>query len=398
MARKVTTHPLSPYPYTFMGRQLSAVFEILERSTHLYRKPTFGLQTVTSSDNQLYDIREKVVAHKPFCRLLHFERHPLYVERGKNADLSVQKILVVAPYSGHYATLLRDTVAALLKDHDVYITDWENARDVPLSQGPFTLDDYIQYLMDFVRQIGPNVNIVAVCQPSVPVLAMCSILAAHDDPYQPQSMILMGGPIDTRINPTKVNILAKEKSIEWFNRFTIARVPHYYVGALRRVCPGFLMLAGFMSLHLDRHIEANQSLFFHLTQGDEESAEAHRQFYNEYRSVLDLPADYFLESVYLAFQTHALPLGQMCWRGERIDPAAIRKTALMTIEGEKDDISGVGQTQAAHALCPHIPKSHKHHHLQKGVGNYGVFNGRRWRNSIAPEITKFIKRISRLNA
>jgi poly(3-hydroxybutyrate) depolymerase len=391
MANKITHDSFSAFSYSVAGRHISATLEMLERSTHRYLKPSFGISQVISSEEHIYEINEEIIDVKPFCNLIHFKRQRIHSEFSKNInEAPLQKILVVAPYSGHYATLLRDTVAALLKDHEVYITDWQNARDVPLTMGSFTLEDYIQYLIDFVHKIGPRINILAVCQPSVPVLAMCSLMATFEDPCQPQSMILMGGPIDTRVNPTKVNELAKEKSLEWFERTVISRVPHYYTGALRRVCPGFILLAGFMSLNLNRHFEANTNLFKLLTQGDEESAEAHRRFYNEYRSVLDLPADYYLDSIQIAFQTHALPLGTMFWQGEKITPSSIRKTALMTVEGEKDDISGVGQTYAAHALCPNIPESHKHHHLQKGVGHYGVFNGRRWRDSIVPAITKFI--------
>ena len=396
IARRVTSSRLTPLPYLAMGRRLSATFELTERATHHYYKPRFGFHTVLASDGVAHLIQEKVVLQFPFCRLVHFERYNIEDNTKDNVIRPRQKMLVVAPYSGHYATLLRDTVASLLKDYDVYVTDWENARDVPITFGGFYLDDYIQYLVDFTRFIGNNLNILAVCQPSVPVLAMVAHLATTNDPCQPQSMILMGGPIDTRVNPTKINILAKEKPLDWFDHYVIARVPHYYPGALRRVCPGFLMLAGFMNLNLDRHIEANQNLFLHLTQGDEESAEAHRRFYNEYRSVLDLPADYFLDSVRTAFQTHALPLGHMHWKGHKIIPSDIRQTALMTVEGERDDISGVGQTHAAHDLCINLPDAMKHHHLQQGVGHYGVFNGRRWREIIVPEINNFIKTVSTL--
>ena len=395
IARRITSSRLTPLPYLASGRKLSAAFELTERATHHYRKPTFGFHTVQTRDDKTYIIKEKIVKSLPFCRLIHFERHTLEGDGKTLAKASRQKMLVVAPYSGHYATLLRDTVAALLKDYDVYVTDWENGRDVPAAMGIFTLDDYMQYLMDFIKLIGKKINILAVCQPSVPVLAVAAHMATTDDPHQPQAMILMGGPIDTRINPTKVNVLAKEKSMDWFHRNVIARVPHYYTGAFRRVCPGFLMLAGFMNLNLDRHMEANQNLFLQLTQGDDESAEAHRRFYDEYRSVLDLPADYFLDSVRVAFQTHALPLGHMTWKGHKINPADIRKTALMTVEGERDDISGVGQTYAAHALCTGLADTMKHHHLQQGVGHYGVFNGRRWREMIVPAINSFVGSVSK---
>ncbi|MBA4750583.1 MAG: polyhydroxyalkanoate depolymerase [Alphaproteobacteria bacterium] len=390
--RKINSGAFSPYGYTTAGRSVAAGVELLERSTNRYRKPSFGIEGVTCSDDHAYAIHERVLDKKAFCQLLHFKKELIakseltpYWEPTKQP-----KVLIVAPYSGHYATLLRDTVRALLPDNDVYITDWENARDVPLVAGHFNLEDYIQYLMDFSKIIGHDYHMVAVCQPAVPVLAMTALLAAHDSPYQPRSITLMGGPIDTRINPTKVNTLSKEKPNEWFKRAVIARVPHYYPGALRSVCPGFLMLQGFMSLNLDAHLGSHHRLFEHLIKGDADSADSHRSFYDEYRAVLDLPSHYFLDSVRAAFQEHLLPRGEMFWKGERVNTHAIRNTALMTVEGEKDDISGVGQTRASHDICPNIPSHKRQHHLQPGVGHYGVFNGKRWRQSTAPLVSEFI--------
>jgi poly(3-hydroxybutyrate) depolymerase len=371
---------------------IPAILEVFERQTRSYSgvKPSFNISEVISSAGNTYTIEEEVVCVKPFCQLLHFKKQPLT----RNTTLDSEKfptILIVAPYSGHYSTLLRDTCRSFLKDHDVYITDWINSREVPLKEGNFFLEDYIQYLIDFIHLLQRDLHIVAVCQPAVPVLATVAILAQHKDPLQPRSMILMGGPIDTRINPTAVNRLAKAKPLQWFSRNVIARVPWYYRGAFRRVCPGFLMLSGFMSLNLDRHLQASRELYKHLVQGDQESAEAHRKFYDEYRSVLDLPADYFLDSVRVAFQEHCLPKGQMTWKGERVDPLAIQSTAILAVEGEKDDISGVGQTQAALYICENVPAYLRQYHLQKGVGHYGVFNGHRFREEIVPIISKFIR-------
>lgn len=385
-----TENPCSPFAVSGVKENTSAVLEIMERQTHRYVKPAFAISEVTSSQGETYQIEEEIVQTKPFCRLLHFKKEGMGAVKSSKKD-HFPTILVVAPYSGHYATLLRDTCRALLKDHDVYITDWANARDIPLTEGIFTLEAYIQYLMDFIYYLDCDLHILAVCQPAVPVLATVALMAQHKDPLQPRSMTLMGGPIDTRINPTVANKLAKEESLEWFEQTVIGRVPLYYAGALRRVCPGFLMLSGFMSLNLKRHMQASMDLYTHLVQGDQESVEAHRKFYDEYRSVLDLPADYFLDSVKVAFQEHSLPKGKFIWKGERVDPLAIQTTAILAIEGEKDDISGVGQTHAALDICKNVPDHLKLYHLQKGVGHYGVFNGHRYREEIVPVIHKFIR-------
>ncbi|MGP1397341.1 MAG: polyhydroxyalkanoate depolymerase [Inquilinaceae bacterium] len=374
-------NPFNPLAYTYGARVLAAGLDLFEQGTRRYGKPAFGL-TETLIDGTAVAVQERVVCRKTFCQLKHFRRA---------TSRSDPKLLLVAPMSGHYATLLRGTVEALLPDHDVYVTDWRDAREVPLHHGSFDFDDYIAYLTDFLHLLGPDTHIMAVCQPSVPVLAATSLMAAADDPCTPASMVLMGGPIDTRQNPTVVNRLAETRPLSWFARHAVTRVPPPHAGMMRRVYPGFLQLAGFMQMNLDRHIGAHMDLFQHLVQGDGESAEGKRAFYEEYRSVMDLTAEFYLQTIKLVFQDHALPRGRMVSRGRTVDPAAIRKTALMTIEGEHDDISGIGQTRAAHDLCHGIPDKRRVHYEQPGVGHYGIFNGRRWRDVIAPRITTFIR-------
>jgi poly(3-hydroxybutyrate) depolymerase len=292
--------------------------------------------------------------------------------------------------SGHFATLLRGTVETLLADHDVYITDWLNARNVPLYNGRFGLDDYIAVVIEFLQFLGPRTHVLAVCQPSVPVLAAVSLMAEDHDPATPPTMVLMGGPIDTRRNPTAPNVLATSRTIEWFEKTVIETVPARYPGAFRRVYPGFLQLAGFMTMNLDRHVSAHFDLFKHLVRGDGESASATRTFYDEYTAVMDLPADFYLETVRRVFQEHALPLGTLEWRGRKVDPSAIYKTALFTVEGEKDDICAIGQTVAAHELCGSLRPYLKRHHMQPGVGHYGVFSGKRWEGQIYPLVKNVI--------
>ncbi|MFN7710286.1 MAG: polyhydroxyalkanoate depolymerase [Holosporales bacterium] len=392
MGRRTWANPFNLSSFTSYGRTLAAQYETLERSTKRFMKPSFDIDSVLSQEGQLFEIKEHIVKKRTFCDLIHFERIPVSAGEGgrPKSTRPVPSVLVVAPYSGHYATLLRDTVRTLLKDHDVYITDWKNARDIPLSRGLFDLEKYISYLMDFLKSFDRPIHLVAVCQPAVPVLALASLWASADHPLQPLSMTLMGGPIDTRVNPTKVNKAAHERPHSWFEKNVIARVPVYYPGSMRRVMPGFLMLSGFMSLNLERHMSAQMDHFGHLVRGDQDDAEAHRKFYDEYRSVLDLPADYFLDSVRTAFQEHLIPNHKMTWKGHKVEPQAITKTALLTVEGENDDISGAGQTYAAHELCRNLDKTKQHHHLQKGVGHYGVFNGRRFRDEIYPVIRNFI--------
>ena len=380
--QQVFSHPLLPLSYTHFGRTVAAGAELIERSTRRYAKPGFGL-TGIRIDGQDVAVHEEVVSRRPFCNLLHFRR---------DTGRSDPRVLVVAPLSGHYATLLRDTVAGLLPEHDVYITDWANTADVPLGHGAFDLDEYIDYLIGFFEFLGPGTHVVAVCQPSVPVLAAVSLMAADKSAAGPRSMTLMGGPIDTRVNPTKVNSHAKTHSLEWFERSVISTVPAAYPGFMRRVYPGFVQLSGFLAMNPDRHLGAVLKHYDHLVQGDGDSADAHRRFYDEYLAVMDLPAEFFLQTVKVAFQDHDLPRGTMRWRKSPVEPRAITQTALLTVEGELDDISGVGQTVAAHDICTGVPADRRRHHLQKGVGHYGIFNGRRWRAEILPKVAEFIRR------
>ena len=378
--RQAASNPLLPMAWHPAGRAVGAFCELFERVSRKHGKPEFGIRHVSSGGRTLA-VRERVVASTPFCDLLHFER-----ERRTGDPV----VLVVAPLSGHFATLLRDTVRGLLAEHDVYITDWQDARQVPAGRGPFSLDDYIEMLLDFLARLGPEVHLVAVCQPSVPALAATALLAAAGK-AAPRSLVLMGGPIDTRVGVTKVNEFAGSHSRRWFEQMLIQTVPPPYPGFGRRVYPGFMQLSGFMGMNLDRHVGAHLRMFEHLVTGDGESAEAHRSFYDEYLAVMDMPAEYFLETVQRVFQEHHLPRGLFTHRGAPVDTAAIRDTALMTVEGERDDISGVGQTEAAHRLCPNVPPERRHHRLQAGVGHYGIFNGRRWRQEILPDVADFIR-------
>lgn len=377
-------NPFNPISHTPFGRNVAAACELFERTTRRYGKPEFGLSS-TMVGGQRIAVHEEVVWRKPFCNLLHFRRD---MPEGHKGDRS--KVLIVAPMSGHYATLLRGTVEAMLPRHDVYITDWIDARMVPAVQGTFDLDDYIDYIVEIFRMFKGDLHVMAVCQPSVPVLAAVALMEGDNDPDAPKSMILMGGPIDTRINPTEVNNLAENHSLEWFRSNVIMQVPWPHPGVLRAVYPGFLQLTGFMTMNLDRHMDAHNNLFRHLVEGDGDSADKHRDFYDEYLAVMDLDAPFYLQTVDTVFIRHALPKGEMTHRGKIVDPSKIRKTALMTVEGEKDDISGVGQTEAAQTLCTSLPSSKRVHYLQKSVGHYGVFNGSRFRADIAPRISDFI--------
>ncbi|WP_255720125.1 polyhydroxyalkanoate depolymerase [Oryzibacter oryziterrae] len=383
MTRLIYQNPLNPWSQTQVGRSIAAACEVFERTTRRYAKPEFGLPTTTVSGVRV-PVTESVVWSKPFCNLLHFERAV------PNPDRVDPKVLVVSPMSGHYATLLRGTVEALLPRHDVFITDWIDARLVPVAEGAFDLDDYIDYIIEMIHHMGPDVHVVAVCQPSVPVLAAVSLMEARQDPLSPLSMTLMGGPIDTRCSPTAVNRLAEEKGTDWFRRNVIMKVPFPHPGVYRDVYPGFLQLTGFMSMNLDRHLGAHKDFFVQLVKGDGDSAEKHREFYDEYLAVMDLTAEFYLQTVETVFISHCLPRGQMTHRGERVDPGAIRTCALFTVEGEKDDITGGGQTEAAHALCTGLPAEMKVHYTQPDVGHYGVFNGSRWRAEICPRLSDFI--------
>ena len=377
-------NPLNPLAHTTYGKSVAAAMELFERSTRRYSKPVWDLDS-TMVGGERAPIHISTIWQRPFCNLLHFERMFCHMPRRPQP-----KVLIVAPMSGHYATLLRGTVEAFLPNHDVYITDWVDARMVPVSEGRFDLDDYIDYIISILHRLGGDTHIIAVCQPSVPVLAATSLMEADKDPYAPRSIVLMGGPIDTRINPTAVNKLAEARGVDWFRRNVISKVPFPHPGMMRDVYPGFLQLHGFVSMNLDRHVDAHRDLFIHLVKGDGNSAQKHREFYDEYLAVMDLAAEYYLQTVKTVFVDHALPKGQMTHRGRLVDPGAIRNAALLTVEGENDDISGVGQTEAAHKLCVNIPPERKAHYLQLGVGHYGVFNGSRFRAEVAPRIADFM--------
>jgi poly(3-hydroxybutyrate) depolymerase len=377
-------NPLNPLTATTFGKSVAAACELFERSTRRYGRPEWDIAS-TMVGGERVAVRIEAEWERPFCRLLHFER--AFEHRPHRPQ---PRLLIVAPMSGHYPTLLRGTVEAFLPNHDVYITEWQDARTVPLAEGQFDLDDYIDYIISILHFLGGDVHVVAVCQPSVPVLAAVARMEATEDPYVPLSMVLMGGPIDTRVNPTGVNELAKFRGIDWFRRNVITKVPFPHPGMMRDVYPGFLQLNGFVSMNIDRHIDAHRKLFRHLVDGDGDSAQKHREFYDEYLAVMDLTAEFYLQTVETVFIRHALPQGLMTHRDDVVDPAQIRRVALMTVEGEHDDISGVGQTEAAHRLCVNIPDALKAHWLQPGVGHYGVFNGSRFRSEIAPRISDFV--------
>jgi poly(3-hydroxybutyrate) depolymerase len=377
-------NPLNPWAYTSIGTSIAASAELFERTTRRYGRPEWRISSAMVGGERVA-VNIKTIWSRPFCNLLHFERvfdHP--------PKRPQPKLLIVAPLSGHYATLLRGTVEAFLPNHDVYITEWTDAKMVPLSEGAFDLDDYVDYLISMFHVLGAETNVIGVCQPSVPVLAAVAVMEARKDPCVPSTMTLMGGPIDTRVNPTAVNRLAEERGMAWFRRNVITKVPFPHPGFMRDVYPGFLQLNGFVSMNLDRHIEAHRNLFLNLVKGDGDSAQKHREFYDEYLAVMDLAAEFYLQTVDAVFVRHLLPKGEMKHRGEKVDLGAIERVALFTVEGEHDDISGVGQTEAAHALCPGIPAHRKAHWLQPSVGHYGVFNGSRFRAEIVPRIADFI--------
>jgi poly(3-hydroxybutyrate) depolymerase len=362
-------------------RQFGAACSLLAESALTHSRPEYDIKSIGIGNDSVAVIEEPIFA-TPFGVLLRFRKESAAVQ---------PKVLVVAPMSGHFATLLRGTVTVLLPDHDVYITDWNNARDIPLSEGTFGFDEYVDHLIRFLEVMGDGSHVVAVCQPAVAALAAAAVMAEHGNRAQPRSLTLMAGPIDTRQNPTRVNELAKARPIEWFEQQLIAKVPWRYKGAFRRVYPGFLQLTAFMSMNLDRHINAHISQFRALACGDVASAEAHTKFYNEYNAVMDLPAEFYLETVQRIFQDHDLPLGKLTWHGEKVKPEAIRRTALLTVEGERDDICAIGQTMAALDLCTGVRMSHKRHHLQSGVGHYGVFSGSRWAREVYPRVRAMIE-------
>ena len=373
-------HEGNPLSKTHLGRQAKASLHMFERLTRRYAKPTFDILHTETAEGRI-EIAEDVVWSRPFCRMLHF--------RKLDFAGSQKKLLIVAPMSGHFATLLRNTVEGMLPEHDVYITDWADARNVPANTGSFDLDDYTDYVIDMLHHLGERADVMAVCQPSVPVMVAVSLMNKRDDALVPLSMILMGGPVDTRFNPTAVNKLAQEKGLDWFKNNMISDVPPPHAGVGRKVYPGFLQLMGFMSMNANRHITAHRDLYWHMFDGDVQSADKLQEFYDEYMSVMDLSAEFYLQTVDRVFIKQGLAKGTYHYRDELITPASITKTALLTIEGERDDITGPGQTQAAHKLCSSLPAEMLHDHVQKGVGHYGVFSGRRFISDVVPVINSF---------
>jgi poly(3-hydroxybutyrate) depolymerase len=388
---KLYSHPLSPFTHTPLAHRVAAGLDLMHRLAKDYEKPEFNIKTA-KVDNVDVAVQEQVAIQKPFCRLIRFKRFT--DDPTALTDMKVQPtVLVVAPLSGHHSTLLRDTVKSLLQDYKVYITDWTDARMVPLDAGPFHLDDYIAYVQEFIRHIGPEVNVISVCQPTVPVLAAVSLMASAGE-FTPRTLTMMGGPIDARKSPTAVNNLAMNKSYSWFENNVIYRVPPHFPGAGRAVYPGFLQHTGFVAMNPDRHLTSHYDYFLDLVRGDEDSAEGHRDFYDEYNAVLDLPAEYYLDTIKTVFQDFALVNGTWQVAGAYVRPQDIATSALLTIEGELDDISGAGQTRAAHDLCTGIPKTRQFHYDVHGAGHYGIFSGRRWREKVYPELRGFIQRFN----
>ncbi len=386
---KLYDHPMSLFAHTPLAQRMSAGFDLLHRLAKEYEKPPFNI-TSAKVDGVEVAVQEQVALEKPFCRLLRFKRftdNPTALSRMKTQPT----VLVVAPLSGHHSTLLRDTVKSLLHDHKVFITDWTDARMVPADHGPFHLDDYVEYVQEFLRHCGEQVHVISVCQPTVPVLAAVSLMASRGE-KTPLSMTMMGGPIDARKCPTSVNNLATTKPHSWFENNVIFRVPQNFPAAGRRVYPGFLQHAGFVTMNPDRHMNSHYDYFLDLMRGDDSSVESHRQFYDEYNAVLDMPAEYYLDTIKVVFQDFALVNGSWVVKGEPVRPQDIRGTALLTIEGELDDISGAGQTRAAQDLCSAIPASQKFHYDAMGAGHYGIFSGKRWREQVYPEVRRFIAR------
>ncbi|MCB2088055.1 MAG: polyhydroxyalkanoate depolymerase [Sphingomonadaceae bacterium] len=386
MTAEMLTNPALPFGYMGFGPTFASALEVFAHATAPRGKPEFDIHSV-DVDGVPHAVTEATVMRKAFGDLLRFTHDAL----PENAP----KLLIVAPMSGHFATLLRGTVAKMVERHEVYITDWADARMVPLHEGRFDLDDYIDYLIEFLSFIGEGTHMLAVCQPSVPALAATAVMAGDDNPYRPASLTMMGGPVDTRESPTSVNDLAMDRPIEWFQHNVVATVPQQYPGAGRRVYPGFMQLAGFMSMNLGNHLLSHYEMFKHLTAGDDASAQATKDFYDEYRSVCDMTADFYLQTVEEVFQKHSLPNGEFVHRGKLVDLGAIHDTAILAVEGEKDDISGVGQTKAALHLTTGLPDAKKKYYLAEGAGHYGIFNGSKWRGQIAPVLEEFIVTHSR---
>ena len=373
-------NPANPFSYMGAGPMVASALEVFAHASAPRGKPDFGFETV-EIDGKPVAVSEEIVLRKPFGQLKRF------VREGRTGD---PKLLIVAPMSGHYATLLRGTVERMLPGHDVYITDWRDARQVPLSDGVFDLDDYVDYVIAFLEQIGPGAHMLAVCQPSVPCYAATAIMNADDHACAPRTLTMMGGPVDTREAPTAVNTLATQRPHSWFEQNVIATVPMQHPGAGRRVYPGFLQLAGFMTMNLGNHMNSHYEMFKHLVAGDDESADATKDFYEEYRSVCDMTAEFYLQTIHVVFQDHSLPKGTMMHRGALVDPAAITRTAILAIEGERDDISGIGQTKAALTISTGLPAKMKRYYMAENVGHYGIFNGSKWRGRIAPVVEAWI--------
>lgn len=374
-------NPLNPWAQFGALPVMAHALDVFAHSTETRGKPAFGLDT-TEIDGETVAVTEEIVDRKPFGQLKRFARE------GREGD---PKLLIVAPMSGHFATLLRGTVERMLPGHDVHITDWRDAKNVSLEEGGFDLDDYIDYVIDWLEVMGPGAHVLAVCQPSVPVYAAAALMNADDHPATPATLTLMGGPIDTREAPTAVNLTAQDRPFSWFEQTVIATVPSGFPGAGRKVYPGFLQLAGFMSMNLGNHLTSHWEMFKHLVAGDESGADLTKSFYDEYRSVADMAAEFYLQTIDVVFQRHALPKGEMTHRGRRVDPAAITKTALLAVEGERDDISGLGQTRAALTIATGLAEDRKRYLMAEGAGHYGIFNGSRWRDRIAPEVERFIR-------
>ena len=373
-------NPANPFSYFGGGQVLASALEVFAHAAQPRGKPAFGIESV-EVDGREVAVHEEIVLRKPFGQLKRFVREGVE---------GAPKLLIVAPMSGHYATLLRGTVARMLQSADVYITDWRDARGVPLAEGKFDLDDYVDYLIAFLHEIGPDAHMLAVCQPSVPCYAAVALMNADADPCRPKTLTMMGGPVDTREAPTAVNTLATQRPHAWFQHNVIATVPATYPGAGRQVYPGFLQLTGFMTMNLGNHMMSHWELFKHLVTGDGEHADATKAFYDEYRSVCDMTAEFYLQTIDVVFQEHKLPRGLMTHRGRAVDPAAITDTALLAIEGEKDDISGLGQTRAALTLATALAKDKKRYYMAEEVGHYGIFNGSKWRGRIAPVVEEWI--------
>lgn len=382
------SNPISPLAHTPFSQRIAAGYELMFRLGKSYEKPEFNIPTVIIKGNSV-NIVEEVEVHKSFCRLIHFKKA---LSSKEIKQLDQPKVLLVAPLSGHHSTLLRDTVRTLLTNHDVYITDWTDARMVPLAEGDFHLHDYVYYIQDFIRHLAPNLHVISVCQPTVPVLAAISLMATDKDPKLPKTMTMMGGPIDPRKSPTEVNSLAVEKPFSWFENNVIYSVPPNFPGFGRKVYPGFLQHTGFVAMNPKRHAQSHWDFYQHLIKGDDSSAEVHRQFYNEYNAVLDMPADYYLETIKTVFQEFRLAKGTWEVEGKLVRPQDIKTVALFTVEGELDDISGPGQTQAAHTICTGISADKKQDFVAPDCGHYGIFSGRRWRDVVYPKIAEFIQK------